>query len=58
MEAAKRASAEIRRVICLMRRGDEECGIPPMGDPKAQAALEWVLDVIEHEEAKDDDDTI
>lgn len=57
MEGLTRVKGEVKRVLFLMKGGCEDCGCPK-GNPASIAALEWVLDVIEHEEAKDDDDTI
>jgi hypothetical protein len=57
MEGLTRVKGEVKRVLCLMKGGCEDCSCL-RGNPASIAALEWVLDVIEHEEAKDDDDTI
>ena len=54
MEGLTRVKGEVKRVLFLMKGGYEDCSCPK-GNPASIAALEWVLDVIEHEEAKDDE---
>ena len=49
-----RVKGECLRVLSMMKGGCEDCDCL-RGNPASIAALEWVLDMIEHEEAKDDE---
>ena len=49
-----RVKGECLRVLSMMKGGCEECSCPK-ADPASIRTLQWVLDVIEHEEAKDDE---